>query len=172
MRSHTSTCVVAALFVVWTLALLDAQPAGPLTPRGAVLGSAAARATAVFGYVWDANNHPIAEARVRLRNVTTGRIVAHAVTNANGEFTFEDLEGGSYMVEYVDSRDRVIAVGHVFSAAPRETVVTFIRLATRSSWLAVLFGSTGSTAATVVASAASLGVTALAPAPRDVTADH
>ena len=175
MRLRTSVCAAAALLVVSSLAVLDAQPTtAPQRPVGRVPAGAAAagRATTVFGFVWDANNNPIANANVRLRNVATGRVEAHAVASASGEFSFDNIEGGSYVIEYVDHNGRVIAVGHVFSVAPGETVATFIRLGANAPWFAALFGSAANTAATVVSSAASLGVTAVAPAPRDVTADH
>jgi hypothetical protein len=121
----------------------------------------------VFGYVWTASDTPIASADVRLRNLTTGGIAATGVTNETGEFRFRDLEGGTYVVEYVDSKHEVLAVGHVFSVAAGETVATFIRLEDRGRWFADLLGKNA--AAVVVASAASIGVTAVAPAPRAVT---
>jgi hypothetical protein len=123
----------------------------------------------VFGFVWNADNEPIAFANVRLRNVSSGRVEATAVAAESGEFTFENLEGGTYVIEYVDEKGKVLAVGHVFSVAPGETVATFIRLAGRSSWYATFFGSGHNIAATVIASAASLGITALAPASRPVS---
>ena len=89
---------------------------------------AGGRATTVFGYVWNANNDPIAFANVRLRNVTTGQVDANVVAADNGEFTFENLEGGTYVIEYVDSNGKVLAVSHVFSVSPGETVATFVRL--------------------------------------------
>jgi hypothetical protein len=127
------------------------------------------RGAVVFGYVWTANDTPIPSADVRLRNLATGRVAANAVTNETGEFRFKELEGGTYVVEYVDSRHEVLAVGHVFSVAAGEAVATFIRLEDRSRWFADLLGSTKNAAAMVVASAASIGVTAVAPAPRAVT---
>ena len=136
------------------------------TTAAAARAAAGARSTAVFGYVWNAKNEPIANALVRLRNVTSGRIEATTSAAANGEFAFENLEGGTYVIEYVDEAGKILAVGHVFSVAPGETVATFIRLGTQVPWFAALFGNAGAAA---VASAASLGVTAVAPPARPVS---
>jgi hypothetical protein len=128
--------------------------------------------TTVFGFVWNPRDEPIPKAAVRLRNVTTGRAEAHAVTTETGEFTFDDIEGGTYLTEYVNDKGRVLAVGHVFTIAPGETVATFIRLTTGTSWFAALLGAPSNVAATAVASAASLGLTALARPGRDVTPER
>jgi hypothetical protein len=152
------------------LVMVCAQMSPVAQGRGARTASAGL-ATTVFGFVWNANNEPIAFAHVRLRNVTTGRAEAMAVATDSGEFTFEHLEGGTYVIEYVDGNGKVLAVGHVFSVSRGETVATFIRLGSRSSWFAALLGSAGNVAATAVSSAASLGVTALAPASRPVSAE-
>lgn len=144
----------------------SAPPHPAVTPAPAVRVETGGRATAVFGYVWDARNQPIAYALVRLRNVTTGKIENTAYASATGEFAFENVEGGTYVIEYVDERGKILAVGHVFSVAPGETVATFIRLGTTVPWFAALFGNVGGA---VVASAASLGVTAIAPPSRPVS---
>lgn len=150
-----------------------AQPAdaGPGAPAGRALARARLSGR-VFGFVWNASNDPIANANVRLRNVTTGRVEAHAVTAETGEFAFENLEGGTYVVECIDDNSRVLGVSHVFSVGPGETVATFIRLADRAPWFAALFSSGARAAATAVATAASLGITALAPAARQVTPER
>ena len=155
-------------------ALLHAQGPAGLTNRASAARTtvAGARTTTVFGYVWDANNDPIAFANVRLRNVTTGRVEANAAAADNGEFSFDNLEGGTYVIEYVDSGGKVLAVGHVFSVAPGETVATFIRLANRLPWFAALLGTGANAAATVVSSAASLGVTAVAAGQRPVSRER
>ncbi len=140
-----------------------AQPAPTST---ASAKPSASRATAVFGYVWNARNEPIAYALVRLRNVASGKVEATTSAAGNGEFAFENVEGGTYVIEYVDQRGKVLAVGHVFSVAPGETVATFIRLGTTQPWFAALFSNAG---AAVVATAASLGVTAVAPPARPVS---
>ncbi len=133
-------------------------PRFPAPPAG---GAVAARSTSVIGFAWTATSAPIAYATVQLRNVTSGRAEARAVTDASGEFVFQNVEGNAtYVVELLDERGRVIALGQPFAVAPGETVATFVRLAARAPWFAGLFDNT---AATVVSTAASLGVTAVAP---------
>ncbi|HSL24317.1 MAG TPA: carboxypeptidase-like regulatory domain-containing protein [Vicinamibacterales bacterium] len=153
-------------------AAATAQGAAPAVSAGRATAATARLSGRVFGFVWNASNDPIANANVRLRNVTTGGVEAHAVSAENGEFSFGDLEGGTYVVECVDGRGRVLGVSHVFSIWPGETVATFIRLGDRAPWLAALFGSGARAAATTVATAASLGLTALAPAARHVTPER
>jgi hypothetical protein len=128
--------------------------------------TAGGRSSSVFGYVWNARNEPIANALVRLRDVASGKVEATATAAANGEFVFENLAGGTYVLEYVDEAGKILALGHVFTMAPGETVATFIRLGATVPWFAALFGNVGAAA---VASAASLGVTAVAPPGRPVS---
>lgn len=119
----------------------------------------AALPTIVIGYLWAADSSPIPNATLRLRNVVTGRVEHSVTSDEEGEFTFSDIEGGTYLVEYVDSADRVLAVGSIFNIAPGETVSTFVRLAEQRR-IGGVFMMIGSAAVTA---AASLGVTAVAP---------
>jgi hypothetical protein len=96
----------------------------------------------------------------------TGRIQASTVGDEAGKFTFEGIPGGSYVVELLDASGRVQVVGHVFSIAPGETVATFVRTGTRVPWFDGFFNSTISA---VAATAASAGVTAIAPVARPVS---
>lgn len=162
MHARSSVVWPTLVALLAAAALLHAQQPGVALPRGG-------RAATVFGFVWDANNNPIAFANVRVRNVTSGRLEANAVASESGEFSFDTLEGGTYVIEYVDRHGKVLAVSHVFSASPGETVATFIRLGSRVPWFAALLGSGANAAATAIASAASVGVTALVPASRAVS---
>lgn len=116
--------------------------------------------TAILGNAWTANNSPIPGARIRLRNVASGRIAAVTLANEAGQFSFPNIESGSYAVELVNESASVLALGHVFSIAPGETVATFVRLGTKVPWFTGFFGNA---AGAVASSAASQGITALAP---------
>lgn len=120
----------------------------------------ATRGTAILGNAWTANNSPIPNARLRLRNVASGKVAAVTLANETGQFSFTNIETGSYVVELVNEAAAVLALGHVFSIAPGETVATFVRLGTRVPWFAGFFGNA---AGAVASSAASQGITALAP---------
>jgi hypothetical protein len=123
-------------------------------------GRATGKASSVVGAAWHHDNTAIKSANLRLRNVVTGKILAIAKANDLGRFTFDSVEPGTYVVELVNDSGRVQAVSHVFMVAPGETVATFVRLDAHKSWAAAFFSST---AGAIVATAATEGITALAP---------
>jgi len=141
-------------------------PPQPASPTSTARAPGAVQATVVFGFIWNARNEPIAGALIRLRSVTTGKIENTTSAATNGQFVFQNVEGGTYLAEYVDKEGKILAVGQVFNVAPGETVATFIRLSSRPSSFAAFFGSA---AAAVVAAAASIGVTAVVPPARPVS---
>lgn len=134
---------------------LLAGTSGPGTPART---AAVARSTAVHGVVWNADNTPFPNSTVRLRNLQTGRVDAAVTANEEGRFTFDNLDGGSYVIELVDGGGKVIALGQTFRIEPGETVATFIRLGVRQPRLAGLFSNA---AAAVISAASSAGVTAI-----------
>lgn len=129
-------------------------------PGGGRVSVTDARFAAVVGVAWQSDNTPIVHARVRLRDVSTGRAAGHAVANEVGRFRFEDVLPGSYVVELVNGSGKVLTVGHSFSVARGETVATFVRLGTRTPWVDGFFANA---AAAVASAAAAAGVTAIAP---------
>jgi Carboxypeptidase regulatory-like domain len=137
----------------------------PATLSRAQPAASAGRAT-IVGYLWSADSAPIASATLRLRDLGSGRVVLTATSNQTGEFTFSAADEGTYVIEYVDESDRVVAVGSPFSVTAGETVATFVRLASRLPFGGGFFTNA---AAAVVASAASIGVTAVAPTGRPVS---
>jgi hypothetical protein len=120
----------------------------------------AARATAILGTAWNSDSTPIPSAKIRLRNVLTGKIDATGVASDLGQFSFNEIESGSYVIELVSDSGKVLAIGQTFSLAPGETVATFVRLGTKLPWFHAFFGNA---AASVASVAASMGVTAVAP---------
>lgn len=144
-----------------------ATPMVPAAPAaGATLG---ARATSILGTAWDDNDNPIKQAHLRLRNVINGRIEAATVADDAGQFTFTNIEGGTYVVELVHDNGHIMTVGHVFTIAPGETVATFVRLGPKVPWFTGFFNNAASAAAS---SAASQGVTAIAPVVRPASANN
>lgn len=134
-------------------------PPGPSPARvGATPGGTGQ--TSVLGAAWRVDNSPIAGAHVQLRNLVNGKVQAAAVANEAGRFTFSRIEGGTYVVELLGENGKIASVGHAFVIAPGETVATFVRLGTKVPWFSGFF----SNAASIVASsAASQGITAMAP---------
>ena len=138
---------------------LTKAASGSSSPTKPALG-APRPSTTILGSAWHADDTPIKGANLRLRNVVTGRIEAVTKANENGQFTFENVEGGSYAVELVTDSGHVQTVGHVFTIAQGETVATFVRLAPKIPWAAAVFNNT---AADVAAVAATEGIAAIRP---------
>ena len=136
------------------------RPAGPTSAAATSFGT---RTTAILGAAWTADNAPIKRASLRLRNVVTGKVQATTIANDDGQFAFENVPGGSYVVELLNDGGRVEVVGHVFTIASGETVATFVRAGTKVPWFTDLFNNTVSA---VSSTAASQGVTAMAPVAR------
>lgn len=118
------------------------------------------RPTTVHGTAWRPDNTPIAGARLRLRNVVSGKIDATTIADGTGQFTFADVPEGTYLVELVNTAGKVLVVGHTFTIGLGETVATFVRLGPRVPWFNGFFGNV---AHAVSAGAASTGITAVAP---------
>lgn len=135
---------------------VTAPQATMTAPRGDA--SAATPSTRITGVAWNDANQPLSGAKVRLRNVVTGRIVRRGVTDATGRFAFAGVEPATYLVELVS--DAGLTVSHTFPVSPGETVATFVRLGTKGPWFEGFFRNAASA---VVATAASAGVTAIAP---------
>ena len=151
------------------LAAASMASADSIDPYGthAPMAAPSARLTSILGGAWNADNSPIPGAKLRLRNAVTGRIETATVADATGQFTFSNIDAGTYVVELVNDNGKVLAVGHAFMVAPGETVATFVRLGARVPWFAGFFENA---AAAATSSAASLGVTALAPVAPPVSA--
>lgn len=141
-----------------------ARPVGRTAAGPTSLG---APSTAILGTAWTADNAPIKQANLRLRNVLTGKVQALTVGNDAGQFAFENVPGGSYVVELLDDGGHVEVVGHVFTIAAGETVATFVRTGTKVPWFVGFFNNTLSA---VSSTAASQGVTAIAPLARPASA--
>jgi hypothetical protein len=102
-----------------------------------------------------ADNTPIPNAIIRLRNVVSGKIEATTVANLVGRFAFQQTAPGTYLVELVNQRSQVLAVGQTFTVGPGETVATFVRLGSQGRWFNILFGNA---ALTVAAGVATVGL--------------
>jgi carboxypeptidase family protein len=116
--------------------------------------------SAVMGMAWTAENNPIPNAHVQLRELTSGKVSAVAITDETGRFTFTNLEGGTYVVELVGANGKVLTVGHAFVIAPGDTVATFVRLGTKVPWFNGFFSNAASA---VASTASSQGIAAIAP---------
>jgi hypothetical protein len=141
----------------------QAQSAPEPAPRSSVSPAATGR---VIGVAWKSDNTRYPSARIRLRFVTTGRAVDRTATNAEGEFHFERVEPGPYVVELVSENERVLALGDLFGVAPGSVVTTAVRLSSRAPWFAGFFTNA---AAAAISAASSIGITALGSNGRPVS---
>jgi hypothetical protein len=142
-----------------------AQPAGDASGRRAANGEPVRATATIVGYIWTADSAPIPSATLRLRNVTSGDVALTAYSNESGQFTFSDVDGSTYVVEYANANGNVLAVGSPFAVAAGETVSTFLRVGSGRP----VGGFFTNAAAVVVATAASIGVTAVVPTGRPVS---
>ncbi len=83
---------------------------------------------AVIGTAWKGDTTPYPQARIRLRNVETGRAVARTVSDADGRFHFDRVDPGVYVVELASNDDKVLAVGDLFSVTVGDQATTLVRL--------------------------------------------
>jgi hypothetical protein len=118
------------------------------------------RSSSIHGTAWRADNTPVSQALLRLRNVVTGKLQDTTVADDEGLFVFTPVPEGAYVIELVTPNGTIVMVGQTFSVAAGETVATFLRLGPKVPWFTGFFNNA---AAAVAASAASTGITALAP---------
>lgn len=159
---HVAGVCSGVLIALSAAVFASAQTTGSGTNRAATTPNAGAAkgSAAILGVALNANNTPIPHAKVRLRSIVTGKIAAVAVASDAGRFEFHNVVSGSYIVELISDKGRIIAVSHRFAAGPGETVETSVRTGTKVPWFTGFFGN----AAAVVSSAAAItGVTAIAP---------
>lgn len=158
---------LAVLCLVASVAMAHASGPAPRVVTKASDGSPSARATTVTGSAWNTDHSPIPGARVQLRNLVTGKLAGTAVADEAGRFSFTNIEGGTYVVELVGGNGKIVTVGHAFVIAPGETVATFVRLGARVPWFSGFFSNAAAAAAST---AASQGITALAPVQLPISA--
>ncbi len=148
-------------------ASIRSSRAAALAGKGLAQGTGAGvgKATQIMGYLWTSNNGALTEATVQIRDTVSNTVMAVAKTNAAGEFVFQNVNPGEYVIEYVsDSTSKLLAIGHPFTVSPGETVATFVRLSNGLPMLLPneLSNLTSNVATQALTSAATEGVTAIA----------
>src|SRR5215472_12864925 len=100
MRKTLSLVLVAAV-------ALGAPAAALAAPFGAP-GQAQQSGGTLTGTAKNARGEALANVRIRIRNSSTGAVVAETVSNGSGGFSVTGLPPGDYIVEIVDSNNKVI----------------------------------------------------------------
>ena len=90
------SALIAVALSVTSVQLIAARPGQP------------ASSASLSGTASDVNGHVLSDSSVQLRNVSTGQLVATGMTNGVGQFSFERLPPGSYVVEVVNSAGQII----------------------------------------------------------------
>ena len=109
-----------------------------LSPAVAALGG---KLNALLGFARTSLNVPIPYARVLLRNIITGQVMAWGVANDQGMFSFLDLDTSSYIVELLGPDGSVIATSSIMSMARGDVRRTEIRAAAAATTVAASFGN-------------------------------
>jgi hypothetical protein len=152
----------AAIVMVLTAAPVHAQGSAGLSPQAAQLKGASTTRSMIAGTVSDPQSKPMANARVKLRNLQTGQIDQTAVTNEAGEFHLVALPDVPYVVELADADGRIVSISDVIIAHLGEVAATALTADTRLPALARMFGKT---TASLIAAMAGFGVPAAGGGP-------
>jgi hypothetical protein len=153
---------VAQVMVVVTVLTAPALAQAPQTARVSTTGPAAVVTVttgSINGTAWKGDTTPYPLARIRLRNMHTGRAIARTDADSDGRFKFLQVDPAPYVVELMSEQDKVLAVGDLFSVTPGNEAATLVRLTSKTAapWLGGFFGNA---AAAVISAASTLGVTA------------
>jgi hypothetical protein len=116
--------------------------------------------TSIRGAASRGDNAPIPHAKLRLRDVSSGKIRAMTIANDMGQFVFSNVESGAYIVELISETGKILTIGQTVNVRAGETVATFVRLGAKVPWFSGFFGNA---ATSVALAAASTGLTAVAP---------
>jgi hypothetical protein len=159
-RLLTAVLVTLALFVQPLLAQSsqDVRLTGGASQNVYTNSVATIRGTALT-----ATNNPLVNARVRLRNARTGRIVGFTTTDHAGLFEFHNIEPGSYIVELVSSKDEVLAASDLLNPNGGDIVSTIVKLPFDLPVAGGVLGHMNAAALILTATAAAAGVLATVP---------
>jgi uncharacterized surface anchored protein len=103
-----------------------------MTMAGAPLGVTAAQqdTIALKGRALSANLQVLPDARVQIRDLKTAQVVNTTTSNAMGEFSFEGLKAGDYIVELADASGHVLGMSPPFTlGAARSVAVSVVAVA-------------------------------------------
>lgn len=123
----------------------------------------------IRGFVLDAGGQSVPDVPIRLREVSTGRVQDLRRAGSAGEFTFEQVPPGRYVVEVLDEDGRVIAIGQSFTVPVDPGAELLVRLRGKLKGTSLLFSSV---AASIISAAAAIGFAAVAPAGQSVSPER
>ena len=99
----------------------------------AVAADAAQPAGTIAGIVRDAQGQVLPGAKLQLRNVDTGQVVARTRAGADAAYQFTGVAPGNYIVEIVDDSDRVIGLSAAAALAANGAVTGLVAALTATT---------------------------------------
>lgn len=158
------SCALAGLCVVSTVFAQSVPRPAPQAmgrqPGRILAGTRSYVFGTIQGNALNAENGPLAEAIVRLRDARYGKISNTEVTDQLGLFAFGVVDPGSYVVELIDRSTVVLATSELLIVGPGETASAIVKLPSRRQSLGGFFGHGVQQALAVTAAAAAAGVLA------------
>lgn len=157
-RAAVVLTALAIAFPLWAGQQQIQSAVKSTVTRNLVRGGVGRSLSIIHGSAVRSDRSPLPNARVQLRNLSSGRIEDITMTNHVGEFSFVADPGSSYVVELADDAGRILAAGGILTAQGGETLGALVMLPTRLPTLAGLFGNS---AGAIVSAAAGTGITAV-----------
>jgi len=137
-------------------AFRQAAPATQNTPRASAASAPGAPVvSALVGRARTSLNAPIPFARVLLRNMRTGQVIAQTTGDVDGQFQFADLDSNVYIVELLGADGSVVGASTMTTLARGEVRQTEVRVAAASAAVKAAVGNTLTPTSTLVTTVAS-----------------
>jgi hypothetical protein len=107
------------------------------------VAQAGGRLNALTGRALTSLNAPIPYARVVLLNIRTGQVAGRATANADGEFSFGDLDPNLYIVEVLGANGAVLGTSGMVAGMTRGELRTIdVRVASAATAVQAAVGNT------------------------------
>jgi hypothetical protein len=132
----------------------SARAAGQNSVQSSQLGS-------ITGTARNGKQAPVPNATVRARDVNTGNVAGTQLTNSAGSYTFNGLKPGNYLIEVLDSSNKVVATSSMVAVHAGEVVTASVSLSAAAGGLAGVLGAHALMIAVVAGTAAAAGVLAV-----------
>jgi hypothetical protein len=147
--------------IAFVLAAFIALPAQTLLAAGTGSATVAAATGQISGHAFDLAGRQLARVTVRLRNMSTGLTSGGAPSGASGDFAFNGLRAGTYVVEVGNAAGRVIGTSRAIALTPGQMAATGVGVtAAPEPELAIAQAGAGASAGSVFTS--TLGIVVIA----------
>lgn len=138
------------------------KPVGMLGPATTMGYSMKGGQALINGTAVDSQSAPLANATIRLRNLSANQIEQVVTANQAGQFTFIARPEIPYVVEVADRVGNILAVGDIITAQTGEVAGAIIAIPSRMPAVAGVFGNTASS---VFSAATGSGIAVIEPPP-------